>query len=131
MAWRQAMQKNMQRKASQVEYTTEAVQLRIVASKNSPFGMGVVGPVNAELNNKLKTIRSPSDNFTHVLNWFKAGGMWAHLLPAEHAGFCTLGDLLEDDQQQDDAGSACVASRHGGWRSSCRAPCAKHRQLVD
>ena len=53
-----------------VEETTEPVHLRIVASSNSPFGMGVVGPVNFELNKVLKKLQSPSDNFTYILRCF-------------------------------------------------------------
>ena len=90
------MDQHLAQQSTSIEETTEPVILYIMGSANAPFGFGTRGPVNMELVKVLKSLRSPNHSFTRIVNWFKAGKLWAHLKPTSHPGFCTLGDVLAD-----------------------------------
>ena len=55
---------------SKTETTVNAVTLHIPAASSHPFMLGTVGPVNPNVVNALKKIRSPNDGWTYApLRW--------------------------------------------------------------
>ena len=81
--------------SSKTETTVSGVILHVAAATSHPFMMGTVGPINPNVVDRLKKCRSPGDDWTYGLRWWKEMTAWAHLFTKSHPAFCTLGEFLE------------------------------------
>ena len=68
--------------------------LLIVSSADAPFGIHFDGPINDETKKAIKSLKSPADGWTYILNWHDKALLWAHMKPVDHPGFCTLQEMI-------------------------------------
>ena len=77
--------------------TSEPLDLYVVVSDKAPMGLGTKRFVNPTLLARIKKVQSPRDNYTFVFSWYKKGKMWAHLKSKTNPGYCTMRQLLADE----------------------------------
>ena len=100
MSWKQRREKDLAKAANGPSMTDGPVNLQFVVSSDGsePWGIGFARSlVNSKTKAAVAKLRSPSDGFTWIFNWYKDLKIWASFKIPGDKGFCTLAELLESE----------------------------------